>query len=355
MQQERKSKIKAVIQVSFLILVFGLTMYSVFHGEDLGQIIRYLKEAEISYLAVGVLLVVLFILSESLIIWYMMWTVGQRAQLSHCCLYSFAGFFFSAITPSASGGQPAQLYFMKKDQLPISVSTLILMIVTITYKAVLVLLGLAVLILRPPSVMCYLEPVLGWCYLGIALNVGCVAAMLVLVFHPTLARRLLTGMIEWVTRLFHWKKGDSFRKRAENSMNRYCEVAGYFKEHKRVVFHVMLITLVQRFLLFFVTYLTYQSLGIQTYQLACSNKIPEAGVGVIVLLQGMISVAVDMLPLPGGMGISEALFLKIFQPLCGKALTLPLMILSRGLSYYTQLLICGVMTVAAYIKIGKKA
>lgn len=28
----------------------------------------------------------------------------------------------------------------------------------------------------------------------------------------------------------------------------------------------------------------------------------------IVVLQGMISVAVDMLPLPGGMGISESLF-----------------------------------------------
>ena len=54
----------------------------------------------------------------------------------------------------------------------------------------------------------------------------------------------------------------------------------------------------------------------------------------IVSLQGMISVAVDMLPLPGGMGISENLFLTIFEPIFGEALVLPGMLVSRGISFY---------------------
>lgn len=53
----------------------------------------------------------------------------------------------------------------------------------------------------------------------------------------------------------------------------------------------------------------------------------------------MISVSVDMLPLPGGMGISEKLFSMIFEPVFGSALLIPGMILSRGLGYYTELLI----------------
>ena len=35
-----------------------------------------------------------------------------------------------------------QIYYMKKGKLPIPVTTLVLMIVTITYKAVLVLIGI---------------------------------------------------------------------------------------------------------------------------------------------------------------------------------------------------------------------
>jgi len=59
-------------------------------------------------------------------------------------LFSSVGFFFSCITPSASGGQPAQIYYMKKEKIPIPVSTLVLMIVTITYKLVLVVIGVVV-------------------------------------------------------------------------------------------------------------------------------------------------------------------------------------------------------------------
>ena len=64
----------------------------------------------------------------------------------------------------------------------------------------------------------------------------------------------------------------------------------------------------------------------------------------------MISVAVDMLPLPGGMGISEKLFLSIFTPILG-TMTLPVMIVSRGLSYYTQLILSAIFTVVAFLKI----
>ena len=200
-----KSK-KTIFNMLFLLLVFGLTMYYVFEGEDMGALARYLKQSDVRYWLAGTVLVVLFILSESVIIHYMMRSVGQPTILVHCFLYSFVGFFFSAITPSATGGQPAQLYFMKKDRLSISISTLILMIVTITYKAVLVVIGLAVVIFRPKGIMGYLEPVIGWCYLGVALNVFCVTFMMILVFHPTLAKTILVGLVRIFGKITHFKR-----------------------------------------------------------------------------------------------------------------------------------------------------
>ena len=70
----------------------------------------------------------------------------------------------------------------------------------------------------------------------------------------------------------------------------------------------------------------------------------------ITLLQSMISVSVDMLPLPGGMGISETLYIRMFEPVFGDLL-LPSMLLSRGLSYYGQMLISAIMTCVAYFVI----
>jgi hypothetical protein len=332
---------KTVFNLLFLIIVFGLTLYYVFHGEDMGALTEYISRSDVRFWIAGIALVVLFILSESVIIYYMMHSVGQPVILTHCFLYSFVGFFFSAITPSATGGQPAQLYFMKKDDLSISVSTLILMVVTITYKAVLVVLGLAVMIFRPRAVMQYLQPVIGWCYLGVVLNVLCVTFMMILVFHETLAENIVVACIRFFCRFIHTKKEEEWIEKIRHSMEKYRSVADYLRKNKRVIVNVFAITCVQRFLWFFITYMIY-----------CSFSLKGVSAPVVTTLQGMISVSVDMLPLPGGMGISENLFLSIFKPICGEKLVLPVMIVSRGISYYAQLIISAVMTGIAYFTIG---
>ena len=84
---------KNLFNILFLLLVFGLTMHYVFHGEDLNALGSYLSQADIRYWLAGVVLVVIFILSESVIIYYMMRSVGQNVILTHCFLYSFVGFF----------------------------------------------------------------------------------------------------------------------------------------------------------------------------------------------------------------------------------------------------------------------
>lgn len=101
-----KKNLKKIGNWVFLILVFLLTLWSVFYGEDLGQVLNYLEAADNKYILMGIICVLLFIVGESTVIYYLMRTLGNRVQFSHCCLYSFIGFFYSCITPSASGGQP---------------------------------------------------------------------------------------------------------------------------------------------------------------------------------------------------------------------------------------------------------
>lgn len=335
----KKSMIRNMI---FLIVVFGLTIWGVFHGENLGQILFFLGQMNKWYLIPSVLCVVIFIFGESIIIWYMLRTVGIRMKVARCYLYSFVGFFVSCITPSASGGQPAQIYYMKRDRIPVPVSTLVLMIVTITYKLVLVIIGVAILVIRPAGVMHLLEPVLFWCYLGIGLNIFAVTSMFILVFHPTLAGKCMLLIVRVMEKLHILREKEGRLARWHRHMEEYHAAAAYFKENKMVVVNVLVITMVQRLILFFVTYLVCLAFGLHQYSWV-----------VIMLGQAMISVSVDMLPLPGGMGISETLFLAIFSPVFGQ-MTLPAMVVSRGISYYAQLLISAVMTVVAHFRIKEK-
>lgn len=336
-------KKKNIFNVVFLLLVFALTLYGVFKGENLEAVLHTLMRVSPWYLVVGVICVVLFIWGESIIIHYLLWTLKIKTKKWTCFLYSCAGFFFSGITPSASGGQPAQIYYMHKNKIPIPVSTMILMIVTITYKLVLVFTGLFLMFFQRGFVHRYLGGILPVFYLGVALNVFCCISMSILAFHPALAKIIMMQCLKILVKLRIMKEKPERAERLAASMDQYNATASYLRQHKMVIVNVMLITFLQRFVLFFVTYFCYKAFGLHGTQMYH-----------IIMLQAVVSISVDMLPLPGGMGISETLFLRIFPPVFGKSLLLPGMILSRGIAYYVQLLLSAVLTMYAHLTIGKK-
>ena len=68
-------KKKMIFNIVFLILVFAGTLYGVFHGEDLGEIVHIVKTVDPLWLIPGVICVVIFIWGESIIIFYMMHTL----------------------------------------------------------------------------------------------------------------------------------------------------------------------------------------------------------------------------------------------------------------------------------------
>ena len=278
-----RDKKKAILNIVFLILVFSLTVYMVFRGEDLGEIIHTVQQADLVYLLISVVCVVLFILGESVIIFYMMRTLGAKVKMGHCALYSFVGFFFSCITPSASGGQPMQIYYMKKDKLPIPVTTLVLMIVTITYKAVLVVIGLVIWLFGKGFLKGYLGQYMWVFYLGVGLNIFCVTFMLILVFAPGLAKWIMVKGLKLIEHFRFLKPKKTRLENLEASMDQYHETAAFWAGHKMVILKVFLITMVQRILLFTVTYWVYRSLGFRGYSIVT-----------LTILQSVISVSVDI-------------------------------------------------------------
>ena len=274
-------------------------------------------------------MIVVFVCCESYIIYRMLRLLHYNdVPKRNCVKYSFVGFFFSCITPSATGGQPMQLYYMNRDKVDISVGTVILMIVTILYKFVLAE---------------YIGKAAFFFYLGMALNVFCVAFMLILVFEPTLASKIVLWLFQKLEKFHILKKKEERLEKLQNSMIEYHKAAAIIQGHRIFIFRMFVVTLIQRLIHFSITYLVYRAMGL-------------SALGFIdaVALQSVISISVDMLPLPGGMGISEGLFLNIFKKIFVGGLLYPAMLLSRGISYYALVLISAVMTGGAHVTIKRK-
>lgn len=331
---------KFVLNAISLVFCIGITLIYVFHNEDIDEIKSYIKDANWFFWIIGAVFVLIFILGESVIFKYLLSALGYRESLWNCSLYSFVGFFFSCVTPSASGGQPMQAWFMKRNGVPVHSSTLALLIVTINYKAVLLIYGFGLIIFKPAGIYGMLSDAMPWIYLGLALNVVVVLLMITLAIKPKVTETIVMWIFGSLSKIFKKRKFYIIEKKAEKAMKDYAVRSKNLMKHKALMARVLGITFLQRTVLFFVTYLVIVSFG-------------YTGIGPLTTtwLQGLISLAVDMLPLPGGMGVSEYIFNLIFRPVLGSGLTTPALIVSRGLAYYTQLIISAIMTVVAYIVI----
>ena len=340
-----KKTLRYVLNILFFALILGLTFRLVFSGQELPEILADLKTASPLWLGIGVVLVFLHIAGESAVIHYMLRKLAQKTPFLRCLKYSFIGFFFCYITPSASGGQPVQMYHMKRDGIRYGCSALIMMLITIAYKAVLVILGGVFLILRRKTVAAYADRMSWLLVLGFILNIAFIALLVLLVIRPKWVRKIGLKLVMWLSahRLIKSKTYD----RLTAKINRICDVytsgAGYIRKNPHVVIRIFLLTTLQRLCQFAVTWTVYRAYGLDTVSIAD-----------ILALQIMIAVAAEMLPLPGAAGITEGCFLLVFTGIFGKALVRPALLLSRGLSYYLVLIAGGIVTFAAHTALVMK-
>ena len=106
---------KRVLQIVLFLVIMLLTFYALLSGRDLAQIGQAMRRMSPFYLIPAVGFAVFFVCAEGYMIWYLLRSMkakkdGERASsLFRCIQYSFIGFFYSGITPSATGGQPVQL------------------------------------------------------------------------------------------------------------------------------------------------------------------------------------------------------------------------------------------------------
>ncbi|WP_242978536.1 MULTISPECIES: lysylphosphatidylglycerol synthase transmembrane domain-containing protein [Ruminococcus] len=328
------------MNIALILVITLLTLHLIFKEQELPEIIRDLKSADMRWIAGGAAAAVAFVAGESVIIHYMLRVLEQKTSFFRCLKYSFIGFFFSYITPSSTGGQPMQMYHMKKDKIKIGYSTLIMLLITIAYKSVLILLALGFLIFNFGTVEQYAGDMKWLIVLGFVLNLSFIALLLLVFLKPIWARALgikTVGLLSKL-RVIKRKNKDKYTEKVIRICDTYAMGADYIKKNIAVVFKIFVLTALQRICLFSVTWIVYKAYGLS------GTRFID-----ILTLQIIIAVAVEMLPLPGAAGISEGCFLLTFTEIFGEELVKPALLINRGLTFYLILLIGAVVTFGAHI------
>lgn len=333
---------KNILSGCLFLALMLLTFYIVFHGNDMSYVFRTAAELNPLYLLAAIATGLFFVSAEGMMIWYLLRALNCKASLPGCIRISFIGFFYSGITPSASGGQPMQLYYMKKDGYKIADSTVVLMAVALIYKLVLVLVGVGILIFWFPSLCLYLGNYLYLYYLGLFLNIALVAILLFVMISPRCFHRIVLSGEKLLKKLHILKPSETRTQKLFAMADSYHEAVLFFLRHKKHIALVTAFTFLQRFSVFFLTWLVYKGMHLSGHSMMT-----------VVLVQATVYIAVDMLPLPGSQGITELMYKTVFSAIFPGAYLAASMCVTRGINFYFLLIVSAIIAGAATLT-GKR-
>lgn len=264
-------------------------------------------------------------------------TLKIKIPLKKGIFYSLVEFYFSGITPSSTGGQPVQLYYMTKDKIPVRKSYITLLLNTIYFKLVLLILGILALILKPQYIFNYSGIYQIFFVLGFIVDIVMIIFCYMLIFK----QKYIKGIINWVIKLSDKTKilKSKTEKLDINELLRdYKEELKCLKNKKSSIIKAFILTFIQRLTLFSVAYIIYRSLGFNSFTYLD-----------LLMIQVCVGVASESLPLPGGTGLSEKTLQTIFITIFGVTSADLGMLLTRTFSFYIPLIVSGLIILAVVI------
>lgn len=139
---------KSLVGIGLTAALMALTGWLLFRDQPSPGCSTPWGQLRPGWLLLGLALMLAFVGCEATCSHLILGRLGHRAPLRRCLGYSFVGFYVSSITPSATGGQPAQVYYMSRDGVPAAHGALNMMLIAACYQVVVIGYALAVALLR---------------------------------------------------------------------------------------------------------------------------------------------------------------------------------------------------------------
>lgn len=321
--------------IIFFVLLIILTFWILFKDQDMNQLFSVIKMAKKSYVFLGFFVMLLFFFMEAYNIKSILKTFGEKISIFKAYKFSLIGFFFSAITPAATGGQPMEIYYMKKEKISGAHSTMALLIQLCGYQISTISLGIICAIINPTILKAGL---LALFLVGISINGFALFLMLVCIFSKRLTEKLVNVAIK-IMKFFRVKNIEKKKKDIDKGLEKYNNNSEYIKTHKKEFTICILRVFVQIIFYYLVPFCVYKAFGLNEY------SIFE-----LFTMQAILYTTVSGLPLPGAIGISETVFLGIYGVAFGREFLQSAMLLNRGINFYSFVIISLIVVIFNIIK-----
>jgi len=324
--KNKKLNIFIIAFLTLIVLYFSLK-------DDYQKIIPLLFEANIIWLFIAYLFVLSYTFLKSIVTHNIILSFKKFDFLKTFKLQLMT-FFFNAVTPFSSGGQPFQIYVLNKNKISIASSTTIVLQETIIHQiAVSIMLIIAFVLNQIFNIYELNLTLLLFVIISFLINGIVVVFLIILSQGKKIDSIFGKAIINLLAKLKIINNKAEKLKKFENSVSEFTLASKKLLQNKSKFIKLIFINTVALFSLYLVPLLILFSLG---------NASSFNGIEAIVLTS-FISIISCYVPLPGGSLGQEYLFALFFSKYIANPILTSVMLLWRLITYYVPMVVGAVI------------
>lgn len=334
-------KQKLIVNICFLLVLIGVTLAILFTSNkelNFKNIADYIKTGNPWYLCAAVACMLAIVVLEGFSLFLIVRKLGFKGKAAKAMAYASIDAYYSAVTPSATGGQAAAAVYMVKDGMTAGSASFTFVFRAVTFTSAYVILTAAAFIIKP-SLFLQLD---FWpqffIILGVATQLLLVGFFIALLLCHRTILRIGNGIISLLHKMRIIKKKEKWRTKLIKEIAKYANCVKQIKKHKMLFVNVLLLNLGEHVLRVLISVFV------------CLAADGSASFCDIFVLQCFLLVGYSSIPLPGGVGIFEFLYLNIYKlAFSEKQFLLSAMMIMRTISYYLCMLVTGAVSLIYHV------
>ena len=326
-----KSKKKSVIQrVLVVLLSIAVIAGFLLFDEDVQHIGDMLSTMSPWWLAGAAACILLYYLGETAMYLIACKYMHTPERFFDGIITTMIGFFYNALTPLASGGQPFQILQMHGRGINVGTAVSVMMVKFLGWHIALTTIGLTGFTLLGSELVTITPAMLVMFCIGLVAHLGCATVGILLMYRPALVHHAGCGVIGWIGRTFLKRRPERAERMAagwDKFVGDYGTAMAYVRAHPLGMLFIVLAAFIEVVAYLSVAYFVYRGLGFS-----------QAPYVTMALTQAVLTISVAYIPLPGASGASEGAFYVLFTQFFGGS-RLAGMLIWRALTYYSTILL----------------
>jgi len=321
-----------------IVLIIGLTS-----GNDLQATAQAIASVPVRFMLLCAAAYLGFLSMDALSVWFFLRRQEHPVSLRYAFFVAVIGQYYSNITPGATGGQPMQVYYLRKKNVPIALGTSALLVKLFCFQFMLWFLGTVFWIIYPGVIAKNVGGNMWILIVGYSYNAVVVIFLMLIGLKRNIVEWIVNMAIRLGTKLHIVKDPEASRAKWSETVDSFHTSITLLRSRPWDLVLQLLIGGLQLISLMMVIWILYKGFGLS-----------GTSWGQIIALGIMIYTSAGYTPLPGASGAQEGVFTLYLANVFPDNVRFSALLLWRFFTYYLSLLLGAVVTVVMSLRQRRK-